>query len=71
MGLVAEVGVVETQAVAAATLGPPRGERAAAARFVDAGRLAAERGGGAAGNPEGRPRALETAAAAAGASSGV
>ncbi len=41
VGLFAEVGVVETQAVAAATSGHPRGGRAAAAGFVVAGRLAA------------------------------
>ncbi len=44
MGLVAEVGVVETQAVAAAALGRPGGGRAAAV-LVAAGRLAAEREG--------------------------
>jgi hypothetical protein len=54
VGLVAEAGVVETQAVVAAALGCPGGGRAAAAvRFVDgfvaAGRLAAVRGGGSAG----------------------
>jgi hypothetical protein len=54
VGLVAEAGVVETQAVVAAALGCPRGGRAAAAvRFVaglvTAGRLEAVRGGGSAG----------------------
>jgi hypothetical protein len=45
------VGVVETQAVAAAALGRPRGGRAVAAGLVAAGRLAAERGGGSVGIP--------------------
>jgi hypothetical protein len=54
VGLVAEAGVVEAQAVVATALGCPRGGRAAAAvRFVAglvaAGRLAAVRGGGFAG----------------------
>jgi hypothetical protein len=53
VGLVAEAGVVESQAVAAAALGRPGGGRAAAA-LVAAGRLAAERGGGSARVPEGR-----------------
>jgi hypothetical protein len=54
VGLAAEAGVVETQAVAAAALGRPGGGRAVAAGLVAAGRLAAERGGGSAGIPEGR-----------------
>ncbi len=57
MGLVAEAGVVETQAVAAAAFGCPQGGRAAVAGFVAAGCLAAERGERAAGTPEGRLRA--------------
>jgi hypothetical protein len=54
VGLVAEAGVVETQAVGAAALGCPRGGRAAAAGLVAAGCLTAERGGGSVGVPEGR-----------------
>jgi hypothetical protein len=54
VGLVAEAGVVETQAVVAAALGRPRGGRAAATGLVADGRLAAEWGGGSAGIPEGR-----------------
>ncbi len=64
VGLVAEVRVVETQAVVAAALGCPGGRRAAAAvRFVAglvaAGHLAAVRGEGSAGVPKRRvlPRA--------------
>ncbi len=54
VGLVAETGVIETQAVVAAALGCPRGGRAAAAGLVAAGHLAAIQGGGSAGVPEGR-----------------
>ncbi len=54
VGLVAETGVVETQAVVAAALGCTRGGRVAAAGLVAAGRLAAKWGGGSAGVPEGR-----------------
>jgi hypothetical protein len=53
VGIVAEAGVVESQAVAAAALGPPRGGGAVAA-LVATGRLAAERGGGSARDPKGR-----------------
>ncbi|MFN9959043.1 MAG: hypothetical protein ACK55I_38615, partial [bacterium] len=60
MSLVAEAGVVETQAVVATALGCPGGGRAAAAGWrvsgpVAAGRLAAVRRGGPAGlgGPEG------------------
>jgi hypothetical protein len=56
MGLVAEAGVVETQAIVPAASGRPRGGRAAAARTVAAGSFAAERGGRAAGTSEGRLR---------------
>ncbi len=56
VGLVAEAGVVETQAVVAAALGCPRGGRTAAPRFVGslvaAGGLAAVRRGGSAGVPK-------------------
>jgi hypothetical protein len=54
VGLVAEAGVVETQAIVAAALGRPGGGRAVAARLVAAGRLAAIRRGGSVGVPEGR-----------------
>ncbi len=57
MGHVAKAGVVEAQVVAAAASGRPWGGRAAAAGFVAAGCLAAERGGRAADTPEGRLRA--------------
>ncbi len=72
VGLVAEAGVVETQAVVAAVLGCPRGGRAAAAiRFVAAGRLAAVRGGGSAGVGVPKEECCHGPAAAAAASSGV
>ncbi len=68
MGLVAEAGLVETQAIVAAASGRPRGGRAVTAGSDAAGSFAAERGGRAAGTPEG---GLRLGAAAAAASSGV
>jgi hypothetical protein len=70
VGLVAEAGVVESQAVTAAALGRPGGGRAAAA-LVAAGRLAAERGGGSARVPEGRLHVRDSRGGSGGGGSGL
>jgi hypothetical protein len=56
LGLGTEAGVVETQGVAAAASGWPRGGRTAAARLVTSGPFPAERRGGTASLSEGRVR---------------
>ena len=71
VGLVAETGVVEAQAVVAAALGCPRGGRAAAARLVTVGRLAALRGRRSAGVPEGRLLARDSRSPGCGGGSGL